>query len=71
MKQTGCFVVYDKDNRVASRPYLWENEAQREYMRERAIGLARNLSQPSSVEEFIHTHHAGYLVWPQHQGESK
>lgn len=70
MKQTGCFVVYDRENRVASRPFTWDNEAQRTYMRERAIGLARNLSQPATVEEFINTPHTGYLVWPT-QGESK
>ena len=65
----GCFVIYNKDGKQA-RVYLWENPYQRMLWQERAIQLAKNLTQPAIVEEFIGQPHTGSQVWPT-QGESK
>ena len=67
---SGCFVVYASDNR-AVRTYPWENQNEREYLRQRAIDLARNLTKPSLVEEFINQPHAGTQVWASTEGETK
>ena len=66
---SGCFVVYNKDNQ-STRVWLWENSAQREQFRQRAIDLAKNITQPACVEEFINQPHAGVQVWPT-QGETQ
>ncbi len=66
----GCTVVFSCTNR-AVRTYLWENPQQRAIYRQRAIEVARNLTPPSSVEEFINQPHAGVQVWDSETGESK
>lgn len=65
----GCFVVFGCTGRTV-RTYLWESQPQREYMRERAIQLAQNLTAPALVEAFIHQSNAGVQVWS-NEGESK
>ena len=59
---SGCFVVYGHNN-LPIQTYHWDNQHQRNYLRQRAIDLARNITKPSLVEEFINQPHAGALVW--------
>ena len=66
---SGCFVVFDRHNKTM-RTYLWEHIGQREHCRRKAVELAKNLTQPACVEEFINQPHVGTQVWPT-QGESK